>query len=185
MRPQRTQRIIDCILKQDLNSWEAFIIGDGCPIFDRQYKFNDSRIHAFNMEHYGGYGFMQHNYAIDHAKGKYFIFLDNDDILADDHFSHYLSQIWGTDLDFVYFDNYTLGQYHKTKLRFGSVGHSDIIIRTDFLKSMPRHENLPIEDWLLIESMMQTGKYRKSKSGHATYHITGNAYSRLDPEGLD
>ena len=31
-RPQRTIRAINCIANQSINGWEAFVIGDGCPV---------------------------------------------------------------------------------------------------------------------------------------------------------
>jgi len=34
-RPERTKRSIQCILDQDINGWEAFIMGDACPDFQK------------------------------------------------------------------------------------------------------------------------------------------------------
>lgn len=34
-RPERTKRSIQCILDQDINNWEAFIMGDCCPDFQK------------------------------------------------------------------------------------------------------------------------------------------------------
>ena len=34
-RPERTKRSIQCILDQDINGWEAFIMGDCCPDFQK------------------------------------------------------------------------------------------------------------------------------------------------------
>ena len=37
-RPARTRRIINNLLAQNINGWEAFIIGDGCPYFDEMIE---------------------------------------------------------------------------------------------------------------------------------------------------
>ena len=34
-RPARTKRSIECIINQDINNWEAFIMGDRCPHFQQ------------------------------------------------------------------------------------------------------------------------------------------------------
>ena len=39
-RKKGTIRAIDCILKQDIDNWEALVIGDGCPVIQ---EFLDSR----------------------------------------------------------------------------------------------------------------------------------------------
>ncbi len=34
-RPLRTIRSIECIINQDINNWEAFVMGDACPHFQK------------------------------------------------------------------------------------------------------------------------------------------------------
>jgi glycosyltransferase involved in cell wall biosynthesis len=105
-RPQRTKRSIECIVNQDINNWEAFIMGDGCPDFQnlinsgyletiRQEQLEKGNIiNYFNSEKQnGGCGYHLINHAIQNATGKYFIFFANDDVILSNHFSHYLSEI--------------------------------------------------------------------------------------------
>ena len=118
-RPLRTRRAIENILYQDINEWEAFIIGDACPHFQEIIDSGDAqlykniaersgnRLHIFNLdEHKGGYGYWILNYALEHAEGEYFIFMGNDDIILNNHFQHYLSEIQGTDFDLVYYNTW-------------------------------------------------------------------------------
>jgi hypothetical protein len=186
-RPQRTRRAISCILSQTLGDWEAFITGDHCPCFGTYGDLlSDPRIRSSNTEkNYSGYGFFQHNLAIVRATGEYFVFMGNDDKIAPDHLEFYLSEIEGSDLDFVWFDDYTLGQYHSTSLMYCSAGHSNIVVRTAFLKQMPPHDPIQYTDWNLIHAMMQKGKYRKALRNHATYYIMTNPANRIDPENID
>ena len=113
-RPARTRRIINCISRQTINNFEAFIIGDGCsdfqellsdPIYQDWVKCMEvagNNIISFNMDqNYGGCGYHIINYAIQNATGKYFVFTANDDIILDNHFEHYLSEIENTDYDMV------------------------------------------------------------------------------------
>lgn len=114
-RPIRTRRAIESILNQTYKGWEAFIIGDSCPHFQELIDSGDAKIyqnvaksegnilHIFNLKkNKGGFGYWIINYALKRAKGQYFIFMGNDDMILLNHFKHYLSEIKGTDLDMVY-----------------------------------------------------------------------------------
>jgi len=185
-RPQRTIRAIECIANQTINDWEALVIGDGCPVMkDYLYSgyFNDIRIECAKrgndliIDNYpvnqGGHGFAITNRNIEEAEGKYFIFFANDDIILPNHFENYLSQIEGTDLDFVYFNSEVkpTNSLRVSRLEYGMIGHSELIVRTDFLRQMPTHNEHYGHDWALIQSMMQNGKHKKAENCPATYHV--------------
>lgn len=180
--------------------YEAFIIGDCCPYFE-QYRHTSefldklriakdagSRILAANFPvNFGHCGYAITNYAIRHARGKYFMFYANDDVISPDHLDNYLSHIEGTDLDFMYFDGSVRGERKEYQLKYGYIGHDSLIIRTEFLKQMPPHGKKYGHDFQLIKHMMQaTKRYSKAPPGTpATYHIMTNYSNRIDPEGLD
>ena len=92
-RKKGTIRAIDCILKQDINDWEALVIGDGCPVIqdflDSNYyddiqlecKKNGNDLTIENEPiNRGGHGYFIINENIKWANGKYFVFFANDDI---------------------------------------------------------------------------------------------------------
>ena len=185
-RPARTRRIINNILSQDINGWEAFIIGDGCESFNSLItsgekdfytslaEKNGNKLHIFNMDqHNGGWGYNCVNHAIENAKGKFFIFAGNDDKLDKSHFSNYLNSIENTDLDMA---------YHKTAiepylmirdpfLQKSRVGHSELIIRTEILKGI-KQQPIYEADWAIIEEIMKkTNKIKKSESNKLTYFV--------------
>lgn len=186
-RPARTRRMLNNILSQDTNGWEAFVIGDGCEFFNSlltsgEKEFytslaekNGNKLHMFNMDrNYGSWGYHIVNYAIENAKGKFFIFAGNDDRIDKSHFSNYLNSIENTDLDMV---------YHKTMiepyvmirdpfLAKSRVGHSELIIRTSVLRGI-KQKQLYEADWEIIEEIMQkTNKIKKSDSNQITYFVT-------------
>lgn len=186
-RPQRTRRMVDCIFSQDIREWELFLIGDNCDHFQR-LKESDyllqkevtadywgNKIHAFNFgNHHGGYGYAAINFAIRNARGKYFIFAGNDDIIYPDHFKHYLSGIEDTDYDFVFYNTWVdvTNKPRHTNLAPGGIGHSELIIRTEFLKKMPPHGPEYGHDWQLVKNMMvSTANYRKVEDSDYTYKI--------------
>ncbi len=73
---------IESIQKQTFTDWEMFAVDDGTPdksgeICDR-YAENDSRIHVIHKENGGAPS--ARNVAIDKAVGKYFYFMDSDDV---------------------------------------------------------------------------------------------------------
>jgi glycosyltransferase involved in cell wall biosynthesis len=183
LRPQRTRRALDCILNQTATNFEAIVIWDGCPIFQSlehhlskmKVKMEEKKnsLVYFNSQHYGYCGYWQTNWAIKNANGKYFLFYANDDVISTDHIEHYLSEIEGTDFDFVYF-NSLVGpdRTRLSNLNRGKVGHSELVVRTDFLKKMPEHTKEYGHDWFLIANMLQAGaKQKKAGSRKITYHV--------------
>lgn len=198
-RPERTKRMIECIGNQTINNWEAFIIGDGCDDFEKMFhsdwyqswlatvRAEGNIIHTDNsiMPH-GGYGYAIINYAISKATGKYFIFAGNDDVLRNTHFEHYLKGIEDTDLDFVYFNTWV--DPHKmmrmSQPLFGAIGHSELIVRTEFLKTVEPHTDKYGHDWEFIKNMMnRTDMHAKIRDESPTYFIMsvpGKTFDTID-----
>ena len=171
-RPIRTFKAIGSIISQTVTDWEGFVLGDGCPDYPRYIKLiTDNRILTFNTPiNYGGCGYHQTNYAIQCADGKYFVFLGNDDYLLPNHFENYLSEIEGTDLDFVWFPwAMNQGRPYRFRLRSWHIGHAGLIIRTDFLKRMPPHEKAYNHDWSLVKNMIDAGAKYKKGNDRITY----------------
>lgn len=185
-RKKGTIRAIDCILKQDINNWEALVIGDGCPVIqdfiDSNYykdiqvecKKNGNDLIIENNEiNRGGHGYFITNDNIKLASGKYFVFFANDDIIQPNHFSNYLLEIENTDYDFVYFNSWVTprNQIRNTQLEYGMIGHSELIIKTEFLQQMPLHNEHYGHDWALISNMANSGKHKKATNPEATYYV--------------
>jgi hypothetical protein len=185
-RRKGTIRAIECIANQTMNSWEALVTGDGCPIMQDFVTSNyfadivkdcesrgNSLVIKNNRFHNGGHGFHITNENIEKAKGRYFIFYANDDIILPNHFSNYLNSIECTDYDFMYFDSWVNPNNCKrvSRLNYGMIGHSELIIKTSFLKQMPKHNEHYGHDWELISAMAKHGKFAKSISQQTTYHV--------------
>ena len=186
-RPQRTRRIIKNILDQDINNWEAFVIGDGCDHFNELLASEEknefikiaeekgNKLHMFNLEkNYGGWGYEIMNYAMRNASGKFLIFAGNDDKISSDHFSHYLSEIENTDLDLVFYDTYIEPQKKARypSLKLGDIGHAEIIFRTSILDGVTQPP-IYAADWEIISQVLKkTNKYKKADSTKITYTIT-------------
>jgi len=184
-RPERTKRAIEAILAQDTNGWEAILIGDKCPDFQKlidsgwieskqiEAKLKGNKIVAFNAEkHTGGCGYKQTNFAIQNARGKYLIFFANDDLIEPIHFSHYL-EIENTDWDYMYFNSYIspLKGARISKLAPSAIGHSEIIVKTELARKAPPHQDKYGHDWDFIQFIMENGKGIKSESTLTTYHV--------------
>lgn len=187
LRPQRTIRAIECIANQSVDNWEALVTGDGCPVIkdylgsnafediinDCKKRGNDIII-TNNTINKGGNGYFITNQNIQKAKGEFFIFFANDDIIAKNHFNNYLSEIENTDLDFVYFNSWVdcLNKTRISQLRYGHIGHSELIVRTSFLKTMPPHVPDYGHDFTLIKNMVEsTTKYKKADTELRTYFV--------------
>jgi glycosyltransferase involved in cell wall biosynthesis len=197
-RPERTIRAINSIANQSINGWEALVIGDGCPVMqdfiDSDYFQDIIKMCSFygndliienNPINKGGHGFAITNNNIQIASGKYFTFFANDDIILPNHFENYLSQIEGTDLDFVYFNSIVapINSLRSSSLQYGTIGHSELIVRTEFLKQMPIHNEHYGHDWELIKAMSEIGKYKKAENCPPTYYVMSLSDKR--EQGID
>ena len=185
-RPERTKRSIQCILDQDINGWEAFIMGDACPHFQKlidsgylqsikeEQEKKGNIIHYFNAEvNGGGCGYKLTNHAIQNAIGKYFVFFANDDVLLPNHFSNYLSEIENTNYDLVYYNSNLapLKEVRNTKLQISGIGHCDIIIKTEIAKGVTPHSEKYVHDWEFIYECAIKKKSKKASSKLATYVV--------------
>ena len=185
-RPERTKRSIQCILDQDINGWEAFIMGDACPDFQKlidsgylqsikeEQEKKGNIIHYFNAEiNGGGCGYKLINHAIKNATGKYLVFFANDDIILPNHFSHYLSEMENTDYNLVYYNSNLapLNADRNTLMQISSIGHCDIIIKTELAKKLKPHSERYTHDWDFIYEAKLLGNYKKANSKLATYRV--------------
>lgn len=184
-RPLRTKRSIECIINQNINNWEAFIMGDCCPHFQelidsgyletikQEQALKGNTIHYFNAEvNGGGCGYKLTNYAIQNATGKYFIFYANDDIILEDHFSNYL-EIENTDLDYMFFNSWIdpIDKARNSIMAPSQIGHSEIILKTELAKQLPEHLPIYGHDWEFIYAMSNKGKGKKSTSSQTSYKV--------------
>jgi glycosyltransferase involved in cell wall biosynthesis len=196
-RKKGTIRAIECIANQTANNWEALVIGDGCSIMqdfvdsnyfadiqkDCEAKGNDLYI-SNTLINKGGHGYDITNRNIMLARGKYFMFFANDDVILPNHFENYLSAIEDTDYDFRFFNSLVVphNQIRNAKLEYGHIGHSELIVRTDFLRQMPKHNEHYGHDWTLIQTMAKSGKHFKS-ANLPTYHVMSLSDKR--EEGIE
>ena len=195
-RPQRTLRALECVVNQDMNGWEAYFIGDNCPDYKKllqegafdefleKAKSGGNNIYFENLpEHSGGWGYNIRNRIFKLANSEYTLFLDNDDMIKSNHFSTYYNAINDTDkCDFVYLDTWIEPIQRKriAELKFGSIGHHEIIIRTEFLKRMPPQEAHYGHDWTLIDNMIKSGAKNKKVEIEPTYIVKGLGELRND-----
>jgi len=187
-RPERTKRIINQIVEQNIDDWEVFAVGDNCPDFQnlidtgffeekrQELKSRNCKIISSNLtKRYGGWGYEIRNRVKELANGEYFIYLDNDDCIKPNHFQNYLTAIEGTEYDFVYFN--TILNYRSiirnSSVQYGLIGHSEIIVKTSFLKTVPQHHDKYGHDWDFIANMVRLGaKYTKCEKP-PTYMVMG------------
>lgn len=200
-RPLRTRRMLECIFAQNFTNFEVLFMADGCPHFnaivqqdwfkeaEQQFKIRGNRIYSFNAAAPGkDWGAKVTNTAIKMATGKYFIFLDNDDKILPEHVQYYYNSIamyerGGAPVDFVYNKMMIFNGGHQwvmePELKSGSVGHGSLIVCTEFLKTMPPHQPVYGQDWLLIQDMMKAGCGEKGNILFPTYYVMSN---RNQPE---
>tara|TARA_R110000803_G_scaffold115227_1_gene183695 strand:- start:284 stop:841 length:558 start_codon:yes stop_codon:yes gene_type:complete len=172
-------------VNQNITGWEAFIMGDACPDFQKlidngyleELKIQEAHrgniIHYFNAEENGGgCGYQLTNYAIQNATGKYLVFYANDDVILPNHFENYL-EIEKTTYDFMYFNSWIdpINKPRESKLANSAIGHSEIILKTELAKQLPEHSEKYGHDWEFINVISKQGKGKKSKSQILSYRV--------------
>jgi len=184
-RPERTKRAIECIVKQYFQGWEALVVGDGCPHFqkllesdwlkemiDTAEKGGNSLV-CYNLPtNHGGCGYHITNLNIQAAKGEYLLFMGNDDVIQLNHFSNYHSAIENTGLDYIYFNSFLhpINQKRITKYAPSEIGHSEIIVKTELAKQAPPHTNKYGHDWDFLKFISENGRGKKILSS-PTYYV--------------
>lgn len=199
-RPQRTRRMIDCCLAQESSGYEILVVGDGCPYIQEiidsgeyaekqiEMKQRGNSLIIENLEqNYGGFGYEVIRRNIESATGKYFLFLSNDDIILPNHFQNYLEFIESKpELDFAYFDTWLkpLEEKRVSKLEFGSIGHAELILKTEIIKKMKPHTSDYGHDWLFIKELILSGALgEKAVDKEPTYWVMslpGNRETGID-----
>ena len=185
-RPMRTRRMINDILNQNISNWEAFVIGDGCPEFQKMIDSGEAstfiskaesqgnKLHCYNLDrNYGRFGSPIYDYCIKLSKGKFIIFAGNDDRIEKNHFEHYLSEIEGSEYDMVYYKTYLdpLNSIRDPEIRLGGIGHSEMIIKRSAIGDLS-HEPVYASDWSLLTKLLDKGiQIKKADSEITTYRV--------------
>lgn len=186
-RPQRTLRAINSVFNQNINGWQLVLIGDGCPKFQQlldsgyidkikvQAIQSGNEVIALNLDkNYGGYGYYARNTFRTLATGEYTIYLDNDDVLKENHLVKYLSGIEKTDFDFCFYDTWIepINWHREAALAQGKIGHSEVIIKTSSLLRCPEETTEYGHDYTQIQRMVDSGaKYKKWDGAPYTYIV--------------
>jgi glycosyltransferase involved in cell wall biosynthesis len=185
-RPERTKRAIQSILDQDMNGWEALIIGDCCPDFEKliesgwlhenreEASLKGNRLAFGNRSHRnGGYGYFITNLNIQGASGEYLTFMANDDIILPHHLSTYVKAIELTGKDFCYLDSWLdpIDQVRVPTLAPSQIGHSEIIVKTELARKAPPHSPHYGHDWEFIDFLRKNGRGIYIKPSIPSYRV--------------
>ena len=183
----RTRRAIECILNQNINGWEALIGGDCCPniqsLLDSGYfadlqkacEERGNKLVAYNLEtNHKGFGYAITNKNIQLATGKYFTFFANDDVIKPNHFENYLSEVESDDsIGMAIFSTYIepLQGEKPPSILLGSVGHSQLIVRTEIAKQVTPHSPNYDHDWVFMQSVIDKGAKVHFSQNPSTYVV--------------
>lgn len=186
-RPERTIRALNSILAQTKNNYELLLTGDCCPnmktksfmqlidIITKSIANKGNQVVIYNNPtHTGHWGYEIRNDHIRWANGTYFMFMGSDDILLPDHLQSIYGAIKPTKNAWMYFDTWVEPNKapRNAQAKEGMIGHSELIVKTDFLQRMPPHDENYGHDWRLIHKMMHsTDMYQKASWLKPTYIV--------------
>jgi len=100
-------RAIESVLKQTYCNFELIIVADGCILTEYivRHNFTDKRIRLIRVEREMLWSNKPRNAAIDIAKGKYIIYIDNDDRWGENHLKIINDQMDNTE-DWLYYNDF-------------------------------------------------------------------------------
>jgi len=95
---------IDSVLWQSFDSFELWVIGDGCTDDSAEVvgAYDDQRVHWYNLPENTGYQSEPHNEGLRRARGKYIAYLNHDDVWLPNHLQVLVKHIEETEADFVF-----------------------------------------------------------------------------------
>lgn len=186
LRPQRTRRAIESVLRQTCVEWELLLVGDACPELPGvMANISDARVRWHNMPtHEGRWGTQCLNWGLQHARAPYVVFLGNDDYLLPSHLHARVNSIQHTGHGFTYHDamiGSPAGRIRNSQLRFRHVGGSELIVRTDLAKRVLFKTDRYGHDWDFIDGLLKTG-CTHDHHAIATYVVTHNRRGKLPEE---
>jgi len=185
-KPRKTKRAIESVCAQNRNGWQLICVGDGCPLWESELEsswlrelqaeayMNDNEIITVNRLHEGGYGYAARNYGISIATGNWIMYLDNDDVIKHNHISErMIATEKNHNIDMFYFNTWIEPKrwHREAELQYGSIGHSEVMFRAEFLKKMPPANSQYGHDWVLIEAAINAGANTCKISGEYTYIV--------------
>lgn len=187
-RPALSTRVIDALLDQDMPQIELIITGDKCethaerlqdPLFKAKLAAAKAfglrvQTHNFGENHGSSCGAI--NYAIKHARAPYFMFTGDDDWIHPHHVANYLRFIEGTGHNVVFFDSRIVGAFYSNRrmarLEPGHVGHSELIVETEWARKMPEHTASTFHDWEFIANLANAGaNFGRARGYEPTYWV--------------
>lgn len=103
-RPQVLAFAIRSVLGSDFDDYELIVIGDGCNQATEEAvrAFVDPRIHFFNLPANTGSQSEPHNEGMRRARGKYVLYLNQDDMYFPDHISRSVAFMEATDAEIAW-----------------------------------------------------------------------------------
>ena len=205
-REKYIAQCLDSILSQGYTDFEILVVNDGSADRSgeiiREYAAKDSRIRYFEQKNQGVS--VARNQAIELVQGKYFTFVDSDDILWDGALAYYVEKMekTGTDIfieeEMSKFETFTDSQgkpgshtgllknsvacrYFIDRNVGGYAGGK--IYRTEKLRNIRFPENISMmEDFYMFVKLFQEDHtFCFSKSGYYGYRQhSGQVYRNLD-----
>jgi len=147
--PLLAERTLPSVLRQSYSNWEVVIVGDACTddTADRVAAFGDSRLRFENLSRRGTYpddplrrwmvaGSTPANRALELARGDWLGYLDDDDVLDENHIAMLLAFARTTDAEFVF----GAGDFQRSPTEWlrigklppdpGNVMHSSVLYRS-------------------------------------------------------
>ena len=95
-----TVKLLDQLIKQLTDEVEVFLVDDGC--YEKRLDEYEENINIIHLEENHGLSYAR-NRGIEKAQGKYLVFIDSDDYIANDYIKTIIDKIDTCEFDYCYF----------------------------------------------------------------------------------
>lgn len=169
-RPMKLRRAIKSVLEQTYKDWELIIIADGCSDTVKVYQefSHHKNIKCLKIPKQNLLAGVVRHKGIEHATGKYIIYLDSDDFYGINHLSIVKKDIGNN--DWVYFNDLLYARRRDTnkveatlkivKLSYGVVGTSSICHKRSLNVIWNGMDGYG-HDWIFVKQLMKYNNFAK------------------------
>jgi len=179
-RLKSLKRLLYQLEHQDcMYPYQVHVLCDGDPetaawLESDEAKLPSNFVVTMFDDNRGGWGYRGTNWAIASSRSDYIMWCDDDDEVRPNHVENYIqAMLEDPSYDLVLVPTkLSTGSVRVPRLKINKVGHSESVIKTEWLQQTRPHASSSVHDFNCIEDLIRLGaRYRVASDRKATYLV--------------